>query len=255
VSVSRARTAGAALFALLGACAYDLDPYRSEERAGVGGGTTSVSASSTGDTTSAASGVLAATASGTGPTSTASTTSSGGPEAAYPFCNDSDPLDDSGNWNDGNQVEFVGGHAKIGPDNTLSYLTWHEDLDVTAPCVFTVRLTSSLGAASFGLRKNASNQLYITTNDAAVHGANTASSAVSGTLPMTLAIVVTTSEIVSAFRDSDGWHRLDSIGKPAWLADGLRPVMAKPGDDLYATFDSYNADLVFPSDIGEPPLP
>lgn len=250
---------------LVGACAYDLDPYQ-PDGAGAAGSTESAATSHAGAPTSNAS--TGTSSAGGAPSSTGVTvdaasassgdpasSSSGGVEKAYPFCNDADPLDDGANWNDGNVVDFSSGHVVVGPDNGLSWVTWHDDLDLAPPCVFTTRLLTNAGVAYFGLRRNSSNQFYISVDDATVHGPNPVSAAINGALPMTLAIVVSGGAIISAFRDASGWHRLDSIGAPPWIGMGLRPVMSKSGDDLYATFDAYNADLLRPSDIGEPPLP
>lgn len=244
--VTAAAISAGAAFSTLGACAFDLDPYRASGPTGGGGSGPAVSAHASDSVTTptAASGQSEATSSADG-----STSSGGDLETPYPFCNESDPLDDSSNWNDGNQVEFGGGHVQLGPDNTFSYVTWHEDLEVQAPCVFTVRLESNLGAASFGLRKSGSNKLYVTIDGDMIQGPTATSPALPGEFPMTLAMVVTPDAIVSAFHDSRGWHRLDSIGKPPWLAEGLRPVMGKAGDDLYAVFDAYNTSVVFPSDV------
>lgn len=241
----------------LGACAYDLDPYRSRGSEG-GAATISSSIASAALTSSGSSGQITAATGQPIPTSTSSadgSSSSGAdPGRPYPFCSEPDPLDDPGNWNDGNQVEFEGGHVQVGPDNAFSYVTWEDLLEIQAPCVFTVRLESNFGAASFGLRKNGANQLYMIIHDNLVEGPS-GNSGIDGEFPMTLALVITSDSVVSAFRDVSGWHRVDSVGAPAWLGDGLRPVMTKSGDDLYAIFDAYNAAPVFPSDIEEPPLP
>lgn len=249
---------------LVGACAYDLDPYQ-PDGAGASGATSNSAGSNSSGATSSAGGAPATTATGTTSTNdaassasgdaTVASSSSGTVEAPYPFCNDPDPLDDSDNWNDGNAVNFTGGHVVIGPDNGLSWVTWHDDVDVAPPCVFTTQLLTNAGLTYFGLRRSSSNQFYISVDDATVHGPNPASMAKVGALPMTLAIVVSGGAVITAFRDAAGWHRLDSIGAPSWIDMGLRPVMSKSGDDLYATFDAYNADTLRPSDIGEPPLP
>lgn len=252
---ARGASVGAAVL-LLASCAYDLSPYQVDASTSSSSGTTSSSAvgggGAAGNTTATSSSSKSASSTSTGTMEASS--SSGVVETPYPFCSDPDPLDDAANWNDGNQVTFDGGQVQIGPDNGLSFLTWHDDLNIAAPCVFTTRLLKNQGFATFGLRKNSGNLFFMSATDKFIHGPNPASDAVAGSFPMTLAIIVSGGAVITAFHDASGWHRLDSIGAPSWITDGLRPVMAKSGDDLYAVFDAFNADPVYPSDIGEPPL-
>ncbi|MFO0618201.1 MAG: hypothetical protein U0414_36750 [Polyangiaceae bacterium] len=237
---------------VLSSCAYDLTPYQVAPEEGTGAGSThAVSSAAAGGAPGQSS---SSTSSGDGGGGGGAGSSSSGVQSPYDFCNEYDSLEDSGNWNEGNKVAFNAGHADLGPDNNLSYVAWHDDLHITPPCVFTTRLIANTGTASFGLRKNGNNQVYILITDAEIHGLDPNAIPLQGALPMTLAIVVTATDLVTGFKDADGWHRVDSIPRPDWISSGIRSVMAKAGDDLSASFDEYNADPVRPADVGEPPL-